>query len=342
MKGVLDIPPELVPVAEMIAAGLARVVARFDRALATDLPPVEQLCRHVEGYRGKMLRPSLVFVCGAAADPRAGSEPVERLVGETHDVLGAVIEMVHMATLVHDDVLDEADVRRRATTVNRLYGNETAVMLGDLLISNAFHLCSTLGSQRYSQAVGRASAVLCAGELLQLHHREDYSLDEPTYYEIVERKTAELIACACELGAAASGGREEWVAACGVYGRRVGVAFQIQDDVLDLTGSVATVGKSVGKDLEKGKATLPLIHHLAHASQAVRGRTLMLLEATSIDASAARLVREAMDATGSVAYARATAQRLVDEAKAAAGLLPASEARSMLMAMADAVVAREH
>ncbi|MFZ4572784.1 MAG: polyprenyl synthetase family protein [Phycisphaerales bacterium] len=342
MKGLLDISPELAPVAELIAAGLVRVVHVFDRALLTDLPPVEQLCRHVESYRGKMLRPALVMVCGAAAHPRAGRAPLGSLLSGAHDVLGAVVEMVHMATLVHDDVLDEADMRRRGQTVNRLHGNETAVMLGDFLIASAFHLCSTLDSQRYSLAVGRASAVLCAGELLQLHHREDFSLDEPTYFELVDRKTAELIACACEIGAAASGAPDEAVAACERFGRRVGVAFQIQDDVLDLTGSVATVGKSVGKDLEKGKATLPLIHHLASAEPSLRGRTLMLLEAAANDQGAAGQVRAALESTGSLAYAKQVAGRLVEEAKTAAMTLQPSEARAMLLAMADAVITREH
>lgn len=342
MKGVLDIPPELMPVAELIGAGLGRVAQIFDRALATDLPPVEQLCRHIERYRGKMLRPSLVLVCGVAAHPRAGLVPSKDLITSEHDVLGAVCEMVHMATLVHDDVLDEADIRRRAETVNRLHGNETAVMLGDYLIATSFHLCSSLSSQRFSLAVGRASAVLCAGELLQLHHRADFSLDEPTYFEIVERKTAELIVCACEVGAAASGAGPAAVEACKTFGRKLGVAFQIQDDLLDLTGLESVVGKSVGKDLEKGKATLPLIHHLAAADPSVRGRTLMLLEAAANDDGAAAQVRQSLAATGSLVYAAAVAARLVAEAKDAAMTLAPSDARAMMLAMADAVITREH
>lgn len=342
MKGVIDIPAELLPVAEMVGAGLGRVAQVFDRALATDLPPVEQLCRHIERYRGKMLRPSLVMVCGVAAHPRAGLEDSKNLVTSVHDVLGAVVEMVHMATLVHDDVLDEAEMRRRGETVNRLHGNETAVMLGDYLIASGYHLCSTLADQRFALAVGRASAVLCEGELLQLHHREDFSLDEATYFEIVERKTAELIVCACEVGAAASGASEGAIAACRTFGRALGVAFQIQDDLLDLTGAEAVVGKSVGKDLEKGKATLPLIHHLARAEATVRGRTLMLLEAAANDRAAPAQIRAALESTGSIAHARATAQRLVTEARGAAMTLPASDARAMMLAMAEAVIAREH
>jgi octaprenyl-diphosphate synthase len=342
MHDLLDIPAELAPVAEMVGTGLGRIARVFDEALATDLPPVEHLCRHIERYRGKMLRPSLVLVCGAAAHPQAGRRPVGELVSPTHDVLGAVCEMVHMATLVHDDVLDEAEIRRRGETVNRLHGNETAVMLGDYLISNAYQLCSTLDSQRYALAVGRASAVLCAGELLQLHHREDFSLDEATYVEIVSRKTAELIACACELGAAASGASEAVVKACATFGRRLGIAFQIQDDVLDLTGTQMVVGKSVGKDLEKGKATLPLIHHLLRASRESRGRTLMLLERAAVDSEAAVLVRREIESTGSLQSAVELARQIVQAAKADLAPLAPSESKWMLEVMADAVISRRH
>ena len=171
MQGVIDLPEELRPVADLVAARLLDVSTRFDAQLESDLPPVNQLCKHIERYRGKMLRPTLVILCGAAAHPKAGDGELASLVTDDHATLGAVCEMVHMATLVHDDVLDEAETRRRGDTVNRLRGNETAVILGDYLIASAYHLCSGLGSQRYALAIGRASAVMCAGELLQLQLR---------------------------------------------------------------------------------------------------------------------------------------------------------------------------
>jgi octaprenyl-diphosphate synthase len=256
--------------------------------------------------------------------------------------------MVHMATLVHDDVLDEADVRRRGATVNRLYGNEAAVILGDYLIASAYHLCSTIASdatagQLASLAVGRASMLTCQGELLQLHHRNDLSLDEATYFEIITRKTADLISCACELGALASGASASTAAAFAAYGKHVGIAFQIQDDVLDLTGSEEIVGKSVQRDASKGKLTLPIIHHLRTATDKARGKSLLLLENLGSGGREHHLLREAVELTGSVAFAQQVARDMILKAKLSlTQTVPASPAREMLELMADAVVERKH
>ncbi|MGH7243718.1 MAG: polyprenyl synthetase family protein [Phycisphaerales bacterium] len=323
--------------ANVVGAFLTRVSSIFDAQLESDLAPVAVLVKHVEAYRGKMLRPTLVALCGLAVKPNS------ELTRE-HAVVGAVCEMVHMATLVHDDVLDEAETRRKGLTVNRLRGNEPAVILGDLLIAAAYHLCSQLQDQRAALAVGRASMVMCSGELLQLHHRDDFSLDEKTYFAIVERKTAALIATSCELGAARSGATADIAAKLASYGQKLGVAFQIQDDVLDLTGEEEVVGKTLGKDLEKGKLTLPLIHHLASVTGKERGKSLLLLEeaceghATSADAAAT--LRKAVVETGSLDYARSVALRLVSEAKAEIASIEQSPAKSGLLAAADAVVNR--
>jgi len=322
---------------EVISAFLGRVSSIFDAQLESDLSPVAVLVKHVEAYRGKMLRPTLVGLCGLAVKPNV------ELTRE-HAVIGAVCEMVHMATLVHDDVLDEAETRRKGLTVNRLRGNEPAVILGDLLIAASYHLCSQLQDQRAALAVGHASMVMCQGELLQLHHRDDFALDEKTYFSIVERKTAALIATACELGASRSGGTSEISAKLANYGRKLGVAFQIQDDVLDLTGEEEVVGKTLGKDLEKGKLTLPLINHLASVTGKERGKSLLLLEeaceghAASADAAAA--LRKAVIETGSLDYARSVALRLVGEAKAEIASIEQSVAKAGLLASADAVVNR--
>lgn len=323
-----------------IAGFLGLVERRFEVQLASDLPPVSELCRHVERYRGKMLRPTLVGLCGLAALPPGAT------LGEDHATLGAVCEMVHMATLVHDDVLDEADTRRRGRTVNRLYGNETAVILGDYLIASAYHLCSTLKSQAAALLVGRASMTMCAGELLQLHHRDDYSIDEATYFEIVDRKTAALIGLACRLGAMASDSTPAVCDGLESFGRKLGVAFQIQDDILDLTGDEAVVGKSVGRDLAKGKLTLPMIYHLAGTEGEERGRALDLLDDAcapgggSAEAAAGRLA-ELLARSGAIAAARERAERLVAEAKESlVATVPDSAARRHLLAAADAVVSR--
>jgi octaprenyl-diphosphate synthase len=334
MQGVLDIPAHLLPLAEALTTDLDAVASVFDAELASDLPPLADMLRHVERYRGKMLRPSLVMLFARAAGAATPH----------HHVLAAVCEMVHMATLVHDDVLDDAQIRRRSRTLNSLRGNEQAVILGDYLIASAFRLCASLPEPAYALDVAATAKHLCAGELLQLDRREDWSLDETTYLEILDHKTASLIAAACRLGARLAGAAPAAQAAAEIYGRALGVAFQIQDDLLDLTGDQATVGKSVGKDAEKGKLTLPLIHHLRTAPPAQRGRTLLLLEsaaASADDVARAELVR-AVESTASIAHARSYTQSLIDRAAAALDSLSPSPARDMLALMARAVAERSH
>lgn len=338
----VDIPDSLAPLQEFLAGALARVEDRFDLQLRSDLPPVSKLCAHIERYRGKMLRPSLALLAGLAAHPRADDAEPAHLITDDHILIAAVCEMVHMATLVHDDVLDEAETRRRGRTVNRLHGNEAAVILGDYLIAAAYHLCSQLDDQSIALEIARVSMTLCAGELLQLHHRRDYSLDEPTYFEILERKTAALIAASAELGARRSGPHPDVPRRLAAYGRSLGIAFQIQDDLLDLTGEESVIGKPTGRDVQKGKLTLPLIHHLAAADPQARGRTLRLLERLDEHAepSARAALLAALQSTGSVAHARETAERLVREAQQALGGIHDSPARRMLGLMAQAVIDR--
>lgn len=294
-----------------------------------------------------MLRPTLVLACGLACAKDAHATPSALLASrftDAHITLAAVCEMVHMATLVHDDVLDEAQVRRRGLTVNALRGNEAAVILGDHLIATAYALCATLDSPIPAREIGLASVAMCGGELLQLHHRNDFSLAQATYDEIIRRKTGALIAVSCRLGAWASGASSEVQEALATFGSELGVAFQIQDDVLDLTGDQSVVGKSVAKDLEKGKMTLPLIHHLRVASPSLRDATLKLLDAAITSpqsaAEAVPLVREALHTTGSVSHARDTAHALVAQARARLSVLPSGLPRTLLDRLAQAVVER--
>jgi len=319
------------PLAPNILAGLERVASIFDAQLASDFPAVEELCRHVERYRGKMLRPTLVLVSGLSftrdgADLRA-----------EHDIVAATIEMIHMATLVHDDILDDATVRRRGETVNFLRGNETAVMLGDYLISNAFHLCSRAGDPSLNLRLGEVTNTLCEGELVQLSRRHDLTLDEATYFEIVRRKTAVLVGAACELGARLAGAPDADVRAMLRFGERLGTAFQIQDDLLDLLGDEATVGKSIGRDLEKGKLTLPMILHIASTRGNARIAAL-----DAIDAKDGAALRRALEASGSIEAARARAVSIVEEAKRGLPKTTRSGAQELLLDLADRVVARDH
>lgn len=319
------------PLAPEILTGLQRVATLFDAQLASDFPAVNELCRYVERYRGKMLRPTLVLVAGLATTDDGKSLRHE------HDIIAATVEMIHMATLVHDDVLDEAAVRRRGETVNFLRGNETAVMLGDYLISNAFHLCSRAGDPALNLRLGEVTNTLCEGELVQLSRRHDLSLDTETYFEIVRRKTAVLVGAACELGARLSGASTADVAAWRRFGEQLGVAFQIQDDLLDLLGDEATVGKSIGRDLEKGKLTLPMILHIRGTSGAARTAAL-----DAIDAKDGAALRAALTTSGAIDRARLQAVELVEAAKRELPTTRRTGARELLIELADRVVARDH
>lgn len=363
MSAAVSVPAGLEGVYGAVLRALGRVEAAFDAQLKSDLPPVQRLVRHIEAYRGKMLRPQLVCLCGIAAACARGAThgggnghggnvagldgtEYDGLVTARHITVATVCEMVHMATLVHDDVLDEADIRRKGQTVNRLRGNEIAVILGDYLFSSAYHLCSTLDSQAAALLIGACGMTLCTGELLQLHHRENFSIDEPTYFEIVERKTGSLIAVSCQLGAMQSGGSagaaaDDLAEKFRLFGLKLGVAFQIQDDLLDLTGDAAVVGKPLLRDLALGKLTLPVIHHLATASAEARGESLALLKAAGdADVESLRRLVQGLNRTGSIEHARTRAKALVEEAKALLGGLPESAPKSLLMLVADQVVAR--
>ncbi len=339
MSAVANIPASARSIREVLDEGLRRVESRFADQLATSVEPVAALCIHVERYRGKMLRPTIVILSGMAC---AGEESVSDPTWGDLVTLAAVIEMIHVATLIHDDVLDEADVRRGAQTVNKIGGNEQAVILGDYLIAKAYNLCSTLDSQTTSLRIGEITARVCEGETIQLANRGNYDLREADYFEIIERKTAALIAVACETGAKHAGAAAPLARRMLDYGHALGTAFQIQDDLLDLVGAPDVVGKPLGKDLEKGKLTLPLIHHLSQLGGAERDGSIALFRRFAAGLAERGQVAIALEQTGSIDYARRAARRLVERARAMLEPLAPSAARDALASIAEGVVARAY
>ena len=311
-----------------IAAELAEAERIFEAELASRFPFVQDLVGHCSDFRGKRLRPALVLLTGRACGELT----------DAHPVLAAVVEMIHTATLVHDDILDESMVRRHAATVNAEWGNETAVLLGDYLFTHAFHLAASLESTLACRWIGRATNLVCEGEMQQVHNRGNLDLGEDEYFAIIRGKTAELTAVSCRLGAHYAGASAAVVDAMEGYGRDLGVAFQIADDVLDIWGEESKTGKSLGTDLEKQKLTLPLIRLLATAPAATASAVRRLLAEANPENRHA--LRPYLEASGALEYAWDRAKHFAGQAAAALDVLPESPARTTLRNLASYVVRR--
>jgi octaprenyl-diphosphate synthase len=311
-----------------IAADLEEVERVLAEALANGCPAVAEVVGHVSRYRGKRLRPALLLLVAGAC----GRTTPE------HHVLGAVVEMIHTATLVHDDVLDGASVRRHVPTVNAAWGNQASILLGDYLFTHAFHLSATLGDARACRIIGESTNRVCEGELRQGLERGNLDLTEADYLDIIDGKTAELIACCGRLGALFAGVADDVVEAMARYGRWLGMAFQIADDLLDVVGEERTAGKSLGTDLEQQKMTLPLIRLLARAPAALAPRLRQVLAAPGNHKRAA--LREPLAQTGALDYAYGRAEDFAARARAELDGLEPSPCRAVLESLCGRVVYR--
>jgi octaprenyl-diphosphate synthase len=311
-----------------IAAELADVERLLHEEMRSEFPYVDELVRYGAMLGGKRLRPALLLLTAQAAGE----------IRPAHITLAAVVEMIHTATLVHDDVLDHAQLRRHLATVNARWDDEASILLGDFLFSHAFYLTASVDAAA-CRVIGRGTNIVCEGELRQKGSRGNYELDEAEYFSIIDAKTAELTACSCQLGAMYAGASTAVVDACSGFGRDLGIAFQIADDLLDVEGTEQATGKSLGTDLEQLKPTLPLIYTLRQATAADRDelRELLAHEHPPADALQKFLVKyEALD------YTRERAQFFATRAADRLNLLPASPAREVLQAMAEFSVQRNH
>lgn len=311
-----------------IATELAAAEDLLRRELSSDDPFVDSLVKHAFHLGGKRLRPALLLLAAKATGT------LER----DHVVLAAVVEMIHTATLVHDDVLDEAGLRRHRETINARSGNEASVLVGDFLFTHAFYLASSLGTTYACQTIGRATNIVCAGELRQIHSRGNFELTEAEYLSIIEAKTAELCACCCRLGAHYSGASASCADALDRYGRNLGIAFQIADDLLDLVGDEIAMGKSLGTDLAKEKLTLPLIRLLGESTPAQRAEIVELL--SSHDRADTTQINVWLERSDALAYAREKARAYAAAARAETRHLPPGRERDVLVALSELVVSR--
>lgn len=288
--------------------------------------PVRRLVEGFDICGGKMLRPGLVLVCGKA---------VGELTDE-HIRVAAVVEMIHNATLLHDDVIDEGQRRRGGPTANNLWGNESAVLLGDFLFSRACEMCVDMGGE-VNKEIAAATARVCEGELRQVIERENRELGESEYLEIIRDKSGSLFGSSCYLGGFLAGCSEGEAELLRAFGLNVGIAFQIMDDLVDIIGDEGRVGKTLGSDVDKNKLTLAVIHLLRQLDDDKRVVVKGSLEAGG--GSKESLI-ELLESYGSVRYAKSRAQEFVDKAILSLDGLRASIAKEALIEAARFVCER--
>jgi octaprenyl-diphosphate synthase len=308
---------------------LAGVRGEIRRVIEADFPLIAQVNSHLTQMQGKMFRPTLLLLAEAATTP----EPVPRAVS-----LAAVVELIHLATLVHDDAVDHSVLRRGMPTINALFSHQVAVIMGDYLYSRAVIELVRLADLEPLRVLSRVTNEMTVGEMRQLLAHDPLVFSEADYDLLIRAKTASLISGACEVGALGGTGAER--DAMRRFGEALGMAFQIIDDLLDFIGDEADTGKPVGLDLREHKVTLPLIYSLPHMAPGERTQVEALMAAPQpSDEQIGRVVR-AVAERGGLLYARERAQKLCTQAEAALDALPASPARETLRASLTYVLER--
>ena len=311
-------------------ADMAAVDALIRARLASDVVLINQIADPIISAGGKRLRPMLVVLAGQACGPTTPD----------HHQLAAIIEFIHTSTLLHDDVVDESDLRRGRSTANALWGNAPSVLVGDFLYSRSFQLMVELDRMDVMRLLADTTNRIAEGEVLQLLHVHNPDTDEAAYLRVIERKTAVLFAAGTRLGAMASGADEGIQRRLYDYGMALGYAFQIADDVLDYTADAEALGKNLGDDLAEGKATLPLIHAIRHSDTGTADRLRAIVQEG--DAGAMPEVLAAIRATGGLDYSRERARHYAAMAEQALDGLPESDALAALRGLARYAVERGH
>ncbi|WP_040503430.1 octaprenyl diphosphate synthase [Herbaspirillum lusitanum] len=313
-----------------IAADMGEVNTVIRRQLYSEVPLVNQVSEYIISAGGKRIRPVLVLLIANAYAYK----------GTAHHSLAAVIEFIHTATLLHDDVVDESSLRRGKETANALFGNAASVLVGDFLYSRAFQMMVTVGNARVMQIVADATNVIAEGEVLQLLNMHNPDVNEEDYLRVIRSKTAKLFEAAAQLGALISGADEAGIEAAGEYGRSLGTAFQLIDDVLDYSGNAAEIGKNVGDDLREGKPTLPLIYLMENGSPEQRELVRSCIE--NGDEQHFDQILAAITSSGALDYTRREAQKAAQRAADAVQSLPDSKYKNSLLELSTFAVDRNH
>ncbi len=316
-------------------ADLATLDRLIRARLTSDVALVSTVSDYIIGSGGKRLRPILLMLVARALGWGDRSDRDS----DHHVLLAAVVEFIHTATLLHDDVVDESALRRGRQTANAAFGNAASVLVGDFLYSRAFQMMVEPGRMRVMQVLSDATNVIAEGEVLQLMNCNDPDVDEARYLQVIRYKTARLFEASARLGAILNDADAETEEAAAEYGRRVGTAFQLIDDALDYAGVTEDIGKNVGDDLREGKPTLPLIHVLNHGTAEQRALVRTAIEQGETEHFDA--IMAAVVSTGAIDYARARAAEEASAGRAALHRFPDSSYRQALIDLAMLSVARD-
>ena len=316
--------------AQSIAADMEAVNTVIRHRLHSDVTLVNQIAEYIIGAGGKRIRPTLVLLMANAYAYQ----------GTAHHELAAVVEFIHTATLLHDDVVDESSMRRGRQTANALFGNAASVLVGDFLYSRSFQMMVGLHNMRVMQILSDATNVIAEGEVLQLLNMHDPDVSEAAYLNVIRSKTAKLFEAAAQLGALIAGATDAQVTAAGDYGASLGTAFQLIDDVLDYAGDADTIGKNVGDDLREGKPTLPLIWLMENGSPEQRELVRNCIEQG--DEQHFEAILTAVTTSGALDYTRNAAHVAADRAAAAIADLPESNFKQSLLQLCVFAVDRDH
>ncbi|MDE2430279.1 MAG: octaprenyl diphosphate synthase [Burkholderiales bacterium] len=298
--------------------------------LHSDVALVNQIAEYIISAGGKRIRPVLVLLMANAYQYQ----------GTHHHELAAIVEFIHTATLLHDDVVDESSLRRGRQTANALFGNAASVLVGDFLYSRAFQMMVSINSMRIMEILADATNVIAEGEVLQLLNMHDPDVTEERYLQVIRSKTAKLFEAAAQIGALIAGANESQIEAAAEYGRSLGTAFQLIDDVLDYSGNADDIGKNVGDDLREGKPTLPLIFLMKNGDDKQKELIRACIEQG--DESKFDEVLKAITSSGALEYTRNEANIAAERASASVAHLAESHYKQALIALSSFAVNRNH
>jgi octaprenyl-diphosphate synthase len=314
----------------LVSEDMDGVNAAIRQYLHSDVALISQMANYIINSGGKRLRPILAILCARACGYN----------GDKHCLVAAIIEFIHTATLLHDDVVDDSSLRRGQETANAIWGNESSVLVGDFVFSRAFEMMVDVGEMRVMEILARASNTIAEGEVMQLLNCNDPDTTEERYMAVIQSKTAKLFEAACQLGAILAEQNNKIELACAAYGKHIGTAFQLKDDLLDYQASSEQMGKNLGDDLAEGKPTLPLIYALKNSN----GATAEMIRDAIINGGKEHMaqVMQAIKATDAIAYTEDNANKQAQIAKYQLENLPSNKYSNALLQLTEFAITRNN